>query len=155
MKSDLPIACTLSPEELRRGRDALLPGIIARAQWREPVDGGFRFRYKSELGLLPALAAMIESERRCCRFLTLQVIAEPDEGPVWLEVTGPPGTAEFLESQLQESKKVLDGLEAAVSEYKLKHNGEHDCHDDTVGPYAGLTANFWRNNEGDTENRPD
>jgi hypothetical protein len=37
----------------------------------------------------------------------------------------------------------------------LKHNGEHDCHDDTVGAGTGLTANTWTNNEGDTENRPD
>jgi hypothetical protein len=36
----------------------------------------------------------------------------------------------------------------------LKHNGEHDCHDDTVGPLTGLTANTWTNNEGDTQNRP-
>jgi hypothetical protein len=37
----------------------------------------------------------------------------------------------------------------------LKHNGEHDCHDDTVGPLTGATLNTWTNNEGDTENRPD
>jgi hypothetical protein len=36
----------------------------------------------------------------------------------------------------------------------LKHNGEHDCHDDTVGPFTGGTLNTWTNNEGDTENRP-
>ena len=36
----------------------------------------------------------------------------------------------------------------------LKHNGEHDCHDDTVGPLTGLTLNTWTNNEGDTQNRP-
>src|ERR671936_1511030 len=37
----------------------------------------------------------------------------------------------------------------------LKHKGEHDCHDDTVGPLTGLTLNTWTNNEGDTQNRPD
>ena len=36
----------------------------------------------------------------------------------------------------------------------LKHNGEHDCHDDTVGPLTGGTLNTWTNNEGDTQNRP-
>ena len=34
------------------------------------------------------------------------------------------GTSEFIETQLQESKKRLDELENAVSEYKLQHNGE-------------------------------
>src|ERR671936_1752660 len=37
----------------------------------------------------------------------------------------------------------------------LKHKGEHDCHDDTVGPLTGATLNTWTNNEGDTQNRPD
>ena len=96
MERDLPIACTLTPEELRRRREGLLPGILARAEAHEPVDGGFRFRFKSEAGLLPELAAMMEAERRCCRFLHFQVAADPDEGPVWLDVTGPPGTSEFL-----------------------------------------------------------
>jgi nitrous oxidase accessory protein NosD len=36
----------------------------------------------------------------------------------------------------------------------LKHNTEHDCHDDTTGPGTGGTANVWTNNEGDTQNRP-
>src|SRR5581483_999248 len=34
------------------------------------------------------------------------------------------GTAEFIESQLKEAKHRLDDLEAAVSRYKISHNGE-------------------------------
>ncbi len=34
------------------------------------------------------------------------------------------GTSEFMDTQLAEAKKRLDELEAAVSQYKLKHNGE-------------------------------
>ena len=96
IKPDLPIACTLTPEEMRRGREALLPGIIARAESHEPLADGVRFRFRSEDALIPAIAAMIDAERRCCRFLHFQLIAEQDEGPVWLEVTGPPGTSEWL-----------------------------------------------------------
>ena len=96
MKSDLPIACTLTAEELDQRRGSLLPGVLARAQGHEPVDGGFRFRFKTEPGLLAVLAGMMEAERHCCRFLRFQVSAEPDEGPVYLDVTGPPGTSDFL-----------------------------------------------------------
>jgi hypothetical protein len=94
--SDLPIACTLTPEELRRGREALLPGVIARAEAHERLADGFRFRFTADAELMAAIAGMIDAERRCCRFLRFQLTAEPDEGPVWLEVTGPPGTDEFL-----------------------------------------------------------
>jgi len=34
------------------------------------------------------------------------------------------GTSEFIDTQLREAKKRLDELEAAVSAYKLQHNGE-------------------------------
>jgi hypothetical protein len=86
----------LTPEQLRRGREALLPGIIARADGYERLADGFRFRFGAADGLVPAIAAMIDSERRCCRFLRFSLITEPAEGPVWLEVRGPAGTDEFL-----------------------------------------------------------
>jgi len=44
-----------------------------------------------------ALAGMIDAEPRCCPFLRFQVVSEADNGPLWLEVTGPVGTREFLE----------------------------------------------------------
>jgi polysaccharide chain length determinant protein (PEP-CTERM system associated) len=43
------------------------------------------------------------------------------------------GTSEFIESQLQEAKKSLDALEASVSEYKLKHNGELPQQENVLG----------------------
>lgn len=43
------------------------------------------------------------------------------------------GTSEFLESQLGEAKKNLDALEASVSAYKLKHNGELPQQENALG----------------------
>jgi hypothetical protein len=96
MASDLPIACTLTSDELRRGRETLLPGVIARAARSERLDEGFRFHFIAADGLIPALAAMIEAERQCCRFLRFTLAAQPGNGSIVLEVTGPPGTADFL-----------------------------------------------------------
>ena len=36
----------------------------------------------------------------------------------------------------------------------LRHNGEHDAHDDSTGTSTAGTANTWRGNKGKTENRP-
>ena len=102
MNSDFPIACTLSPDELRRGREALLPGIIARADRHERLEDGFRFHFTPVDGLVPAIAAMIDAERRCCRFLRFTFTVEPADRGLMLEVTGPPGTAEFLEAWVPE-----------------------------------------------------
>src|SRR5262245_21495424 len=97
----LPIACTLTPLELASRRDALLPALLARARSREPIRGGLRWEFAPEPGLLTQAATVIDAEHRCCRFLRFHLIVEPGDGPVWLEVTGPEGTDEFLSTLLR------------------------------------------------------
>jgi len=46
--------------------------------------------------ILPRVLQVVDVERKCCRFLRFEVALEPDLGPIWLTVTGPPGTREFL-----------------------------------------------------------
>ena len=94
--ANLPIACTLTPAELTAMRDGLLPGLLARASEKQPVPGGFRWRFDPNPTLIRDAAAVIEAEHRCCRFLRFLLIVEPGDGSVWLEVTGPEGTTEFL-----------------------------------------------------------
>src|SRR5687767_14460998 len=95
--SELPIACTLSPDDLRTRQADLLPGLIARAEERVAVDHGYRWRFAPSADLLCMIAGVVDSERACCQFLRFQLTVEPGLGPVWLEVTGPPGTTEFLQ----------------------------------------------------------
>jgi hypothetical protein len=47
-----------------------------------------------------AAVKTIDAERQCCRFLKFVLTTEPDGGDVWLEVTGPDGTREFLSTLL-------------------------------------------------------
>ena len=93
---DLPIACTLTPEQLQARRSSLLPGVLERAETIEPIAEGYRVRFRASSETLQAIAAMVDAERQCCRFLRFQLTIEPDEGPVALDVTGPPGTRDVL-----------------------------------------------------------
>ena len=98
---DLPIACTLTPEELRERRDVLLSGLIGRANQVTDLEDGFRMRFEDKDGLLSEIARIIEQERTCCRFLRFQVTADPDGGPITVDVTGPQGTREMLQGVLR------------------------------------------------------
>jgi hypothetical protein len=102
-KVQLPIACSLTAAELAASRDGLLPGLLARADLKESIPGGFRWRFDLHEGLLQDAAAVIAAEHRCCRFLRFVLMVEPGEGPVWLELTGPDGTQEFLSRLLEAS----------------------------------------------------
>lgn len=96
--SDLPIACSLNPDDLARRRGSLLPGLVAFATSSEMLADGMRWHFAPDETLLGRIAAVIDAERRCCRFLRFDLVVQPDEGPIVLTASGPPGTAEFLDS---------------------------------------------------------
>jgi hypothetical protein len=97
----LPIACSLTPEAVRARRGDLLPGLFDRAEAVERLENGMRLRFTASGELLQAIAATVDAERQCCRFLRFDVGIEPDGGPIWLTLTGPAGTAEFLDALVQ------------------------------------------------------
>jgi hypothetical protein len=98
---DSPIVCTLSPDDLRQARQALLTELLPRADEHHLVDNGCRLRFESGGDVLGIIAKTIERERKCCRFLRFQLTVEPESGAIWLELTGPPGTREFLAQLLE------------------------------------------------------
>jgi hypothetical protein len=93
---DLPIACALSPDELRARGDQLLPGLAAVASAKAPLPDGLRLEFAPSSELLARVAGVIDDERQCCPFLRFTLGVAPAGGPVTLDVTGPPGTREIL-----------------------------------------------------------
>ena len=93
--TDLPIACELTPSQLAH-RSVSLSQVLGAADARDPVANGFRWRFTPSNELLTRLIDVVNAERACCRFLRFQLTVEPDQGAVWLQLSGPPGTQEFL-----------------------------------------------------------
>ena len=93
---DLPIVCTLQPGELNARATQLLPGVVGAAKARHAIENGFRFEFQADGEVLSSIVRMIDAERQCCQFLRFQLTVEPAGGPVVLDVTGPPGSQEFL-----------------------------------------------------------
>lgn len=91
-----PIACTLGPAALKARREGLLADLWRRAADHEQHAEGLRLRFPADSDVLATIARAVDAERHCCRFVRFQITVEPDEGPVWLDLTGPPGTGEFL-----------------------------------------------------------
>lgn len=97
---ELLVACSLTEPELAARRAGVL-GEVRRAQeaarW---LPDGVELRFAPEPERLALLATFIELERRCCAFLRFRLTVGPAGGPIWLELTGPPGTREFLQAEL-------------------------------------------------------
>jgi hypothetical protein len=94
------IACKLDAAGLG-ARQQLLAGLVARATHRRELADGFAFAFPAEATTLAEVAAVVEPERRCCPFLRIALTAEPDDGPIRLDLTGPDGTKEFLRGLLK------------------------------------------------------
>jgi hypothetical protein len=86
---------------LEARREGLLPGLLAQAAEQIQLPNRFRWRFAPSTEVLMAAVKTIDAERQCCRFLRLELTVEPDAGDVWLEVTGPDGTTEFLSSLMK------------------------------------------------------
>jgi hypothetical protein len=101
--SDIPVACLLTAPELRQRRSTMLAAFrAAQLEVRELAEAkaeGFAFRVAAG-AQLSALAELIELERQCCPFLRFSLTVEPGDGPIWLTLTGPAGTREFLLHEL-------------------------------------------------------
>ena len=96
-------------EMMRKDITITLEKDVTAAKNADP--NAFRVGYQ---GRNPALVAEVAN-----RLTTFYI----DENLKTREVQAE-GTSDFMQGQLAEAKKRLDELEAAVSSYKLKHNGE-------------------------------
>ena len=97
--AELPIACELTPAALSARRAGLLADLRQRAHTCEPLADGYSLRFSpADDDTLMLIARAVDAERHCCRFLRFNITVEPGGGPISLELTGPPGTSEFIAS---------------------------------------------------------
>ena len=97
--ANLPIACSLTAAELDQRRE-ILAALRARCSEVQPIENGLRLCFDAAPGVFADVARVIDLERQCCRFLHFRLDVLPDGGPIWLELSGPDGTAEFLGFEL-------------------------------------------------------
>jgi hypothetical protein len=100
--ADLPIACSLDASALNARREGLLARLVQRASERHELPDGIQLRFTADSQILDDIAEVVKAERLCCRFLRFTINVLPDEGPMTLDLTGPPGTSEFIAAILHQ-----------------------------------------------------
>jgi hypothetical protein len=94
--SDIPIACRLSDPEFRQREATLLALFKSAVVATEELPDGYAFRVPGDKKRMALVCELIVAERECCPFLTFEVTAQSNMGPVSVRVTGPAGTKDFL-----------------------------------------------------------
>lgn len=70
-----------------------------RAQERRDLADGYAVRFAGDA--FEAVARFVANERKCCPFMTFEMVVAPQTGPVWLRMTGPRGTRGVLQAELR------------------------------------------------------
>jgi hypothetical protein len=98
--NDMPIACCLTSAELREREATLLAQFRSAVIGTEELRDGYVFRVPGDGKWIAIIAKMMVAERECCPFLTFELVAQPNMGPVIVRVTGPACTKDFLKTVL-------------------------------------------------------
>jgi hypothetical protein len=109
------LACDLTaiPSTIREEHVMSAPQLFAAAEEVQDLPNGFAIRFVNEPGRFLSIARFIENERLCCPFFNFGLELEPNNGPLWLRLTGAEGVKEMLQITLFENiedKEKLKGL---------------------------------------------
>jgi mercuric ion transport protein len=101
VRSMIELACVPDaiPATDRAGHFALARELLtSRAREQRDLANGYAFRFDADA--LTLLVRFIENERKCCPFITFELVVSDLCGPLWLRMTGPEGTRDVLKSEL-------------------------------------------------------
>lgn len=110
---DQPLACDLTaiPASAREEHVITASQLFASAEEVRELSNGYAIRFANEPGRFMAIAKFVENERLCCSFFNFGLEIEPDNGPLWLRLTGVTDVKELLQTILFDSIKNTDLLQ--------------------------------------------
>jgi hypothetical protein len=80
----------------RRHFDVLGPALISKRISVRELPDGYEFQLPSDPTTYKEVSEYIDGERLCCPFFSISLRVTPEGGPLWISLTGRPGTKEFI-----------------------------------------------------------
>ena len=102
---DFPVACCLTDSDFRKRKATLLAQFKRAVVATEELPDGYVFHVPGDKKSMGVVWEAIVAERECCPFLTFELSAQPNMGPVSVRVTGPAGSKDFLKTILCNSEE--------------------------------------------------
>ena len=98
-----PFACNafaLSPELRKRHFEELGPALLKLKKSVRELSDGYEFEFPADNKTYQLLTEWVFQERLCCPFFDITLRFDRDGGPLWLRLTGRPGTKAFITMEL-------------------------------------------------------
>lgn len=94
------VTCKLTTPELQERKKTLIAEVKKLVVQRVEVTNGVRYSFNDSDNTIDLLTTFIKTERLCCSFFEFNLVVGQSEGIVTLELTGPEGTKDFIESEI-------------------------------------------------------
>jgi len=90
MPNNQPLACNLTAidEDEREVHKTNAEEVFTSVEEWQELSGGYEFRLPIGTEIIEKAGAFIARERQCCPFFKFTLEVNPDDGPVWLKLTG-------------------------------------------------------------------
>ncbi len=102
VKHESPFACNafaLSPEVRKRHFEELGPALLKLKKSIRELPDGYEFELPADNKTYQLLTEWAFQERLCCPFFDIDLRFDREGGPLWLRLTGRPGTKEFIKEE--------------------------------------------------------
>jgi hypothetical protein len=102
-KHESALACNafaLSPELRKRHFEELGPALLKLKKSTRELSNGYEFELPVDNKTYELLTEWAYQERLCCPFFDIGLRFDRENGPLWLRLTGRPGTKEFIKMEL-------------------------------------------------------
>ena len=93
------ITCKLTTTELQERKATVIAEVKRLVVQRTETENGIEYGFNDSDKIIDLLMDFIKTERLCCDFFTF-TLTVGDESLVLLELSGPPGTKEFIEAEI-------------------------------------------------------
>ena len=102
-----PFACNafaLSPEVRKRHFEELGPALLKEKKSMRELPDGYELEFPADNTTYQLLTEWAFQERLCCPFFEIALRFDRENGPLWLRLTGRPGTKEFIKEEFDLAK---------------------------------------------------
>ena len=100
-EKESPFACdvkALSPAERKRHFEEVGPALRKLAAGVRELSDGYELQFPSDASTYKLLTEWAYQEKACCPFFDIAVRLDRERGPLWLRLTGRPGTKDFIKA---------------------------------------------------------
>ena len=97
-----PFACNalaLSPELRKRHFEELGPALLKLKKSTRELPDGYELELPADNKTYQLLTEWAFQERLCCPFFDIDLRFDKEGGPLWLRLTGRPGTKDFIKEE--------------------------------------------------------